>query len=96
MLLIVLVVVSMFVCGGSDLSSIVFVFILGVVIGSYFEYVKVCIDVNNNGKCDLGEISIYIDVNGVYMLVGFGFVIVEIGMDVFCNDLDIGVYMVIM
>lgn len=81
-----LVAASMSACGGSDSSSNASASTSGVVTGSYFEHAKVCIDANNNGKCDSGETSTYTDANGAYTLSGTGAVTVEIGTDAFRND----------
>ncbi|WP_296224212.1 acid phosphatase [Ralstonia sp. UBA689] len=84
-----LVAASMSACGGSDSnsnSSASTQSTSGVVTGSYFEHAKVCIDANNNGKCDAGETSTYTDANGAYTLAGTGAVTVEIGTDAFRND----------
>ncbi|MGN6651298.1 acid phosphatase [Trinickia sp.] len=72
-------------CHGSDSNS-VSTGTSGVVTGSYFEHAKVCIDANNNGKCDAGEASTYTDANGAYTLSGTGAIAVEIGTDAFRND----------
>ncbi|GGP18346.1 acid phosphatase [Silvimonas iriomotensis] len=53
----------------------------GVVVGSYFRHAKVCVDTNNNGKCDTGEPFAYTDDNGAYTVNGQGTVIAEIGTD---------------
>lgn len=83
-----LVAASMSACGGSDSNSnsASTQSTSGVVTGSYFEHAKVCIDANNNGKCDAGETSTYTDANGAYTLAGTGAVTVEIGTDAFRND----------
>ncbi|MBR7552284.1 hypothetical protein KC220_27455, partial [Mycobacterium tuberculosis] len=60
--------------------------------GSYFEHAKVCIDANNNGKCDSGEASTYTDANGAYSLSGTGAITVEIGTDAFRNAPDKGTH----
>jgi acid phosphatase len=70
-------------CGGSDSPAVT---TSGVVSGSYFEHAKVCIDANNNGKCDAGEASTYTDKNGAFTLTGQGAVVAEIGTDAFRND----------
>ena len=80
-----LVAASMSACGGSDSNS-ASTGTSGVVTGSYFEHAKVCIDTNNNGKCDSGEASTYTDANGAYTLPGSGAVVVEVGTDAFRND----------
>ncbi len=54
--------------------------------GSYFEYAKVCIDANNNGKCDGDETSTRSDKNGAFTLTGQGAVVAEIDTDAFRND----------
>lgn len=76
-----LVAASMSACGGSDSNSSASASTSGVVTGSYFEHAKVCIDANNNGKCDSGEASTYTDANGAYSLSGTGAITVEIGTD---------------
>ncbi|KHK50178.1 acid phosphatase [Ralstonia sp. A12] len=83
-----LVAASMSACGGSDSSNSTASTqsTSGVVTGSYFEHAKVCIDANNNGKCDSGETSTYTDANGAYTLAGSGAVTVEVGTDAFRND----------
>ncbi|NMM26773.1 MAG: acid phosphatase [Glaciimonas sp.] len=53
----------------------------GVVTGSYFRHAKVCLDNNNNGRCDAGEASTVTDNNGVFTLPGTAAVVVEIGTD---------------
>jgi len=60
----------------------------GVVTGSYFRHAKVCIDSNNNGRCDSGEASTYSDDNGAFKLVGQGAVTVEVGTDATRYDPD--------
>ena len=83
-----LVAASMSACGGSDSSNSTASTqsTSGVVTGSYFEHAKVCIDANNNGKCDSGETSTYTDANGAYTLTGSGAITVEVGTDAFRND----------
>ncbi len=82
-----LVAASMSACGGSDSNSSASTqSTSGVVTGSYFEHAKVCIDANNNGKCDSGETSTYTDANGAYTLTGTGAITVEVGTDAFRND----------
>ncbi len=84
-----LVAVSMSACGGSDSNNSAAASTSatsGVVTGSYFEHAKVCIDANNNGKCDAGETSTYTDANGAYTLAGQGAVTVEVGTDALRND----------
>lgn len=82
-----LVAASMSACGGSDSNSSASTqSTSGVVTGSYFEHAKVCIDANNNGKCDSGEASTYTDANGAYTLSGTGAITVEVGTDAFRND----------
>ena len=82
-----LVAASMSACGGSDSNSSASTqSTSGVVTGSYFEHAKVCIDANNNGKCDSGETSTYTDANGAYTLSGTGAITVEVGTDAFRND----------
>ena len=51
----------------------------GVVTGSYFRNAKVCIDSNNNGRCDATEPSTTTDANGAFTLTGKGAVVAEIG-----------------
>jgi len=51
----------------------------GVVTGSYYRNAKVCIDANNNGRCDSGEASGTTDDNGAFKLNGQGAVVAEIG-----------------
>ncbi|WP_426400041.1 acid phosphatase [Ralstonia sp. R-29] len=80
-----LVAASMSACGGSDSNS-ASTGTSGVVTGSYFEHAKVCIDTNNNGKCDSGEASTYTDKDGAYTLPSSGAVAVEVGTDAFRND----------
>ena len=48
---------SLAACGGSDSgsNSTPTATTSGVVTGSYFEHAKVCIDANNNAKCDSDE-----------------------------------------
>lgn len=87
-----LVAASMSACGGSDSNSSASASTSGVVTGSYFEHAKVCIDANNNGKCDSGEASTYTDANGAYTLPGTGAITVEIGTDAFRNDPDTGAH----
>ncbi|MCW3481351.1 acid phosphatase [Neisseriaceae bacterium JH1-16] len=60
----------------------------GVVTGSYFRHAKVCLDLNNNGRCDASEPSTYTDDNGAYTLTGQGAVAVEIGTDATRYDPD--------
>ncbi|WP_199032674.1 MULTISPECIES: acid phosphatase [Ralstonia] len=82
-----LVAASMSACGGSDSNNSASTqSTSGVVTGSYFEHAKVCIDANNNGKCDSGEASTYTDANGAYTLAGTGAITVEVGTDAFRND----------
>ncbi|CAJ0694554.1 hypothetical protein R82526_04175 [Ralstonia mannitolilytica] len=84
-----LVAASMTACGGSDSNSSASTqSTSGVVTGSYFENAKVCIDANNNGKCDAGETSTRTDKNGAYTLAGAGAITVEIGTDAKRNDPD--------
>ncbi|MFW6165975.1 MAG: acid phosphatase, partial [Ralstonia sp.] len=80
-----MVAASMSACGGSDSNSSASN-TSGVVTGSYFEHAKVCIDANNNGKCDAGEVSTYTDTNGAYTLAGTGAITVEVGTDAKRND----------
>ncbi|MDF3834717.1 acid phosphatase [Cupriavidus basilensis] len=80
---------AMTACGGSDSgsgSTPTAATTSGVVTGSYFEYAKVCIDANNNGKCDGDETSTRSDKNGAFTLTGQGAVVAEIGTDAFRND----------
>ncbi|MES2010139.1 MAG: acid phosphatase [Pseudomonadota bacterium] len=80
---------AMAACGGSDSSSgstPAAVTTSGVVTGSYFEHAKVCIDANNNGKCESTETSTYTDKNGAFTLTGQGAIAAEIGSDAFRND----------
>lgn len=51
----------------------------GVVTGSYYRNAKVCIDANNNGRCDSGEVSSTTDDSGAFKLNGQGPVVAEIG-----------------
>lgn len=51
----------------------------GVVTGSYYRNAKVCIDANNNGRCDSGEVSTTTDANGAFTLSAQGAVVAEIG-----------------
>ena len=62
--------------------------ISGVVTGSYFRHAKVCVDANNNGRCDAGEASVYTDDNGAYVLEGTGAIAAEIGLDAKRYDPD--------
>ncbi|WP_257015087.1 acid phosphatase [Variovorax sp. YR752] len=75
-------------CGGSDNNSGFFGFpsggsstttTSGVVTGSYYRNAKVCIDTNNNGRCDSGELATTTDANGAFTLSGQGAVVAEIG-----------------
>ncbi|MCR6476911.1 acid phosphatase [Variovorax sp. ZS18.2.2] len=50
----------------------------GVVTGGY-RNAKVCIDANDNGRCDSGEASATTDANGAFRLGGQGAVVAEIG-----------------
>lgn len=79
---------SLSACGGSDSgsSSTPTASTSGVVTGSYFEHAKVCIDANNNAKCDSDETSVYTDAKGAFTLNGQGPVVAEIGTDAFRND----------
>lgn len=66
--------------------------ISGVVVGSYFRNAVVCLDANNNGVCDAGEIATRSDSTGKYSLEGiarFG-VVAEIGTDAIRFDPDTG------
>jgi acid phosphatase len=60
----------------------------GVVTGSYYRHAKVCLDSNNNGRCDAGEQSTYTDSNGAFSLPGQGALAVEIGTDAVRYDPD--------
>jgi len=60
----------------------------GVVTGSYFRHAKVCLDLNDNGRCDAGEPSTYTDDNGAYKLAGQGAIAVEIGTEATRYDPD--------
>jgi len=60
----------------------------GVVTGSYFRHAKVCLDLNNNGRCDANDPSTYTDSNGAYTLPGQGAIAVEIGTDATRYDPD--------
>jgi acid phosphatase len=60
----------------------------GVVTGSYFRHAKACIDANNNGRCDAGEVSTYTDNNGAFSLAATGAVTVEVGTDASRFDPD--------
>ncbi len=51
----------------------------GVVTGSYYRNAKVCIDANNNGRCDASEASTQTDANGAFTVNGQGTVVAEIG-----------------
>ncbi|MDM0068214.1 acid phosphatase [Variovorax sp. J31P207] len=51
----------------------------GGVTGSYYRNAKVCIDANNNGRCDSGEASAVTDANGAFKLNGQGALVAEIG-----------------
>lgn len=51
----------------------------GVVTGSYYRNAKVCIDANNNGRCDSNEASATTDNNGAFKVNGQGAVVAEIG-----------------
>jgi acid phosphatase len=65
-------------CGGGSSTS---ASTSGIVIGSYFEKAKVCIDQNSNGACDAGEVSTVTDTLGRYTLAAPGDVVAEIGTD---------------
>jgi acid phosphatase len=62
--------------------------IAGVVSGSYYRHAKVCIDANNNGRCDTTETSVYTDDNGAFTLSGSGAIVAEIGTDAKRYDPD--------
>lgn len=70
-------------CGGSDGSGFTPVpsaaTTSGVVTGSYYRNAKVCIDANNNGRCDSSEASATTDNNGAFTVTGQGAVVAEIG-----------------
>lgn len=69
-------------CGGSDSSGVLFPSTSstsGVVTGSYYRNAKVCIDANNNGRCDATETTAVTDANGAFTLYGQGALVVEIG-----------------
>jgi acid phosphatase len=51
----------------------------GVVTGSYYRNAKVCVDTNNNGRCDSSEASAVTDANGAFKLDGQGALVAEIG-----------------
>ncbi|KTT20355.1 acid phosphatase [Pseudacidovorax intermedius] len=57
--------------------------ISGIVAGSYYRNAKVCLDSNNNGRCDSGEPSTRTDANGAFTLNGAanGALVAEIGTD---------------
>ncbi|RDK09673.1 acid phosphatase [Cupriavidus lacunae] len=80
-------------CGGSDSgsNSTPSASTSGVVTGSYFEHARVCLDANNNGKCDSGEASAFTNAQGAFTLPGVGAVVAEIGTDAFRNE-DGGVH----
>ena len=66
-------------CGGSDDAPVT---TRGVVVGSYFQGAKVCLDSNVNGVCDSSEAATTSDANGGYTLSGSGSpVVAEIGTD---------------
>jgi acid phosphatase len=50
----------------------------GTVTGSYYEGAKVCIDQNENGRCDAGEASVVTTSGGSYSLHGSGPIVAEI------------------
>lgn len=51
----------------------------GVVVGAgYYQNAKVCLDANNNGRCDAGEVSTTSDSQGHYTLPGSGAVAAQI------------------
>ncbi|WP_295173837.1 acid phosphatase [Variovorax sp. SCN45] len=69
-------------CGGSDdhpAGSVGGTATSGVVTGSYYRNAKVCIDANNNGRCDPSETTAITDANGAFTLYAQGPVVVEIG-----------------
>jgi len=53
----------------------------GVVTGSYWRNARVCLDANNNGRCDSGEASTTTDANGAFSVAGQGAITVEVGTD---------------
>ncbi|HEX4510256.1 MAG TPA: alkaline phosphatase family protein, partial [Burkholderiaceae bacterium] len=54
----------------------------GVVVGhGYYQHARVCVDTNDNGRCDAGEQVTYTDANGSYALGANGPVTAEIGYD---------------
>lgn len=78
-------------CGGSSSSAAATTPVpttSGVVTGSYFRNAKVCIDLNNNGRCDTNEPSTTTDNNGAFTLSGTGAVVAEIGTDAKRYDPD--------
>lgn len=60
----------------------------GVVVGSYFQNAKVCIDANDNGVCDTGETTTTTDAKGAFTLKGSGAIVAEIGTDATRLDPD--------
>lgn len=50
-------------CGGSDGPQV-----SGQVLGSYIQNAKVCLDLNDNGKCDSGEPSAMTDAKGNFSI----------------------------
>lgn len=69
-------------CGGSDSPAVSLgntPATSGVVTGSYYRNAKVCIDANNNGRCDPTEVTATTDANGAFTLYGQGAVVAEIG-----------------
>jgi acid phosphatase len=80
-------------CGGSGSSSAgsidSSVAYNGAVTGSYFRHAKVCLDLNNNARCDANEPSTFSDANGAYALRGPDAAIaVEVGTDATRYDPD--------
>jgi acid phosphatase len=69
-------------CGGSRSGSgfgaITAPSTSGVVTGSYFRNVKVCVDTNGNARCDEGEPSAMTDDNGAFTINGKGALVAEI------------------
>ena len=72
--------------GGSDVGTNT-----GVVVGSYFQNAKVCLDENNNAVCDANEFSTRSDAQGRFTLpVANVPVVAEIGTDASRLDPDTG------